>query len=117
MARIFPSEIPVTIPQPTKGEPYPDVHGIRFNGIEHSKSVSFVGSAFFEGEESAKDYKMLYRETPKLTATLYAYQDETPIKTVQLPATHLIEFSGLDWGKLYEVEIKSTRSYMDTRHD
>ena len=83
LSRVFPSNVPIEIAEPTESEPYPDVFGVRFTGIEQPSKVNVVGSAFFEREETTKQYKMLYRESPKLTATLYNHpSDGKPLKTL-----------------------------------
>ena len=118
MSRVFPSNLPITIAQPSENQPYPDVHGINFTGIEQPNKITIAGSAFFEGEETPKQYKMLYKESPKLTATLFKHpMNDKPLKTVQVAASHTFEFTGLERDAQYEIHIKSMKSYMDTRHE
>ena len=88
----------MTIIVPTIEMPNSDVTGLRFTSFEKLSTVSIAGSAFFESEETPKQHKTLYRESPLLTVSLHERGKTTPIKTLQLPVSHLFEFTGLKRG-------------------
>ena len=66
----MPGEKLVMIELPTADIPNPDVIDLRFSAIEKSSTVSISGMAFFEGEETVKNHKKLYKEMPLLSIIL-----------------------------------------------
>ena len=95
-----------------------DITDLKLTTIQQSQTVSVAGSVFFEGEESPKEHKRLYKEKPKLAVTIRAKSDsEDEIqKVVQLTESHLFEFQGLIRGQEYEITAKSSKQMIDLRH-
>ena len=48
-----------------------DITDIRFSAIPKDSAVSITGAAFFEGEETVKVHRALYKELPKISVSLY----------------------------------------------
>ena len=64
--------------------------------------------AFFEGEDSVKKHKGLYKEMPLISVSIFEVGNNVPLKVIaQLPASHLFEFSGLSRSIEYEILVKS----------
>lgn len=60
-----------------------DIYDLVLTAIQKSPTVSISGSAFFEGEESTKMYKQLYKEKPLLQLTIQAKgSDSSSQKTI-----------------------------------
>jgi len=113
--RALPGERLVEIPLPSESAAGEDVRNLKLTVIERSLTVSLTGAAFFEQEETTKQYKMLYKEKPQLTVTIRA-NGET-LKTLPLTQSHLFEFTGLERGQEYEITLRSGRVMMDLRHE
>ena len=108
--RTLPSEKAVMI---TKD----DTFDVDFVSIERPGKFSVSGAAFFEGEENPKQYKSLYKEKPLLTIDLHEVGNGQPLKSMQLPMSHIFEFKGLTRGKSYELVVKSSKPIVDRRHE
>lgn len=113
--RSLPGSQEVTIQAPSANQPNSDVTDLRFVAIERAKTMSVAGSAFFEGEESSKEYKALYKEVPLLTVTLY--KSGSLVRSIQLPVSHLFEFKDVPRGTDYELVVKSNKPMVDRRHE
>ena len=63
--RVLPGEKLITL------EAKADITDIRFSAIPKGSAVSITGAAFFEGEETVKVHRTLYKELPKISVSLY----------------------------------------------
>ena len=79
--------------------------------------MSIAGTVFFEGEDTVKVNKMLYKENPLITVELYQKGNSKVMKTLSLPISHLFEFDGLMRGITYELVFKSGKPMVDMRHE
>ena len=80
--------------------------------------IDIAGSVFYEGEETVKQLKTLYKEDPNISLAIYEKGKTrgAPIATQALTVSHYFEFSGLRVGKEYEVIVTTNRPAVDRRH-
>ena len=102
---------------PTSEKPNSDVQNLDFVTIERPRTMSVSGSIFFEGEQTVKQYKSLYKEAPAIHVAIHRKGDPQPLQSMQLPISHLFEFKGLKRGEKYELVVKGSKPIVDRRHE